>query len=160
LLGAPRRTTTRIKPTSTIKAFRFSVLATYPPPRSAQQEGSMQYDRILIVKDIVIAVAAFIGMRLGFLNFWNEKQKQKVKLKVTPKAVFGKGRNADGREFVLTTLNEFNEKKSQGIFCVEVLNLSNFPVVIDEVGFFAKKAKNRMTIANPILGDGGSWPKN
>ena len=120
----------------------------------------MQYDRILIVKDIVIAVAAFIGMGLGSLNFWNEKQKQKVKLKVTPKAVFGKGRNADGREFVLTTLNEFNEKKSQGIFCVEVLNLSNFPVVIDEVGFFAKKAKNRMTIANPILGDGGSWPKN
>ncbi len=127
--------------------------------RYAQQEGSMQYDSILIVKDIVIAVAAFVGMGLGFLNFWNEKQKDKVKLRVMPKAVFGKGRNADGREFVLTTLNEFNEKKSQGIFCVEVLNLSKFPVVIDEVGFFAKKARNRMAIVNPILSDGGSWPR-
>ena len=33
LLGAPRRTTTRIKLTSAVKAFGFSVLAAYPPPR-------------------------------------------------------------------------------------------------------------------------------
>ena len=33
LLGATRRTTTRIKPTSAVKAFGFSVLAAYPPPR-------------------------------------------------------------------------------------------------------------------------------
>jgi hypothetical protein len=33
LLGASRRTTTRIKPTSAVKAFGFSVLAAYPPPR-------------------------------------------------------------------------------------------------------------------------------
>jgi len=33
LLGAPRRTTTRIKPTSAVNAFGVSVLAAYPPPR-------------------------------------------------------------------------------------------------------------------------------
>jgi len=31
--AAQRRTTTRIKPTSGEKAFGFSVLAAYPPPR-------------------------------------------------------------------------------------------------------------------------------
>ncbi|PIE83472.1 MAG: hypothetical protein CSA09_00960 [Candidatus Contendobacter odensis] len=35
LLGASRRTTTRIKPTSAVKAFSFSDLAAYPPPRYA-----------------------------------------------------------------------------------------------------------------------------
>ncbi len=35
LLGASRRTTTRIRPTSAVKAFGFSILAAYPPPRYA-----------------------------------------------------------------------------------------------------------------------------
>jgi hypothetical protein len=34
LQGLKRRTTTRIKPTSAVKAFGFSALAAYPPPRS------------------------------------------------------------------------------------------------------------------------------
>jgi len=38
LLGASRRTTTRIKPTSAVKAFGFSVLAAYPPPRYVSGE--------------------------------------------------------------------------------------------------------------------------
>jgi len=33
LRGAKRRTTTRMKPTSDVKAFGFSALAAYPPPR-------------------------------------------------------------------------------------------------------------------------------
>ena len=33
LRGAMRRTTTRMKPTSAVKAFGFSALAAYPPPR-------------------------------------------------------------------------------------------------------------------------------
>jgi len=33
LRGAKRRTTTRIKPTSAVKACGFSALAAYPPPR-------------------------------------------------------------------------------------------------------------------------------
>ncbi|MCP5451723.1 MAG: hypothetical protein H6972_14480 [Gammaproteobacteria bacterium] len=33
LLGAPRRTTTQIKPTTVIKAFVLSDLAAYLPPR-------------------------------------------------------------------------------------------------------------------------------
>ncbi|HAO31784.1 MAG TPA: hypothetical protein DCQ84_02375 [Candidatus Competibacteraceae bacterium] len=33
LRGAKRRTTTRIKPTSAVKASGFSALEAYPPPR-------------------------------------------------------------------------------------------------------------------------------
>ncbi|NMQ18047.1 hypothetical protein E4P82_01845 [Candidatus Competibacter phosphatis] len=35
LIGTLRRTTTRIKPTSAVKAFGFSGLAAYPPSRYA-----------------------------------------------------------------------------------------------------------------------------
>jgi hypothetical protein len=38
LLSASRRTTTQIKPTSAVKAFGFSALAAYPPPRYALKE--------------------------------------------------------------------------------------------------------------------------
>ena len=33
LRGAKRRTTTRIKPASDVKAYGFSAIAAYPPPR-------------------------------------------------------------------------------------------------------------------------------
>jgi len=43
LLGAPRRTTTRIKPTSAVKAFGFSILAAYPPSRWAVRSHTSGY---------------------------------------------------------------------------------------------------------------------
>jgi len=41
LLDPPRRTTTRIKPTSAVKVFGLSVLAAYPPPRQAEKGEAM-----------------------------------------------------------------------------------------------------------------------
>lgn len=120
----------------------------------------MQYDSILIVKDIVIAVAAFVGMGMGLLNFWNEKAKEKVKLKVIPKAVKAAGKSVEGKEFILTTQNEFIGKNSKDLFAIEVINLSKFPVVIEEVGFVSKKnKKERMYIPDPLLNGAGDWPK-
>jgi len=43
LRGAKRRTTTRMKPTSAVKAFGFSALAAYPPPRWV---GAVGWDEI------------------------------------------------------------------------------------------------------------------
>ena len=119
----------------------------------------MQYDSLLIVKDIIVAIAAFVGMGLGFLNYWNEKIKEQVKLKVIPKAIKTKGRNSEGREFVITTVNGFNAKEASGLFAVEVVNMSKFTIVIEEVGFLAKGFVERMTVPNPRLGDNGNWPR-
>lgn len=112
-----------------------------------------------MLKDIIIAVAAFVGMGLGLYNLWNEKNKEKVKLRVVPKAVVHKGRNSVGQEMVLTSENEFDSKRSHGLFGIEVVNLSKFPVVIDNVGFLVKGEKNRMSLPIPILGDQGPWPR-
>jgi len=119
----------------------------------------MQYDSILIVKDIVIAVAAFVGMGMGLLNFWNEKAKEKVKLKVIPKAVKRSGRSTSGKEFIVTTQNEFPGKNSKDLFVIEVVNLSKFPVVIELVGFVSKKHKERLYIPEPLLNGSGDWPR-
>src|SRR6266508_2546298 len=114
---------------------------------------------ILPFKEIVVSVAAFVGMGLGLYNLWNEKNKEKVKLKVVPKAIMDKKRTSVGQEMVVTSQNEFNIKRSHGLFGIEVVNLSAFPVVIEQVGFLIKGQKDRMSLPLPIIGDRGPWPR-
>jgi hypothetical protein len=45
-----------------------------------------------------------------------------------------------------------------GAVCIEVVNLSSFPVTIAEVGY-TLPSKRRVTIVNPILFDSKGWPR-
>lgn len=74
-----------------------------------------------------------LGSVLGVMNTWRAINKDKVKLKVVPKSVKPIG-NADP---------EIN-------ICIEVLNISSFPVTIEETGFVLSGTKMRMAIINPI----------
>ena len=50
----------------------------------------------------------------------------------------------------------------QEIGCIEVTNLSAFPVTVREVGFTINgglRKKTRAVISLPIVRDGGSWPR-
>lgn len=91
---------------------------------------------ILIVKDIIIGIAAFVGMGFGIYNFFRDKSKEKVKLKVIPKSVVGRGTSSSGQEFVRTSQDDFPKDYLSDIFAIEVINYSDFPVIVDEVGFF------------------------
>ena len=42
---------------------------------------------------------------------------------------------------------------------IEITNLSSFPVTVSEVGMLYKGTNKRGVIINPILLDGGSWPR-
>lgn len=90
---------------------------------------------------ITLALAA-VGAVLGVINTWHALNNSRVKLVVRPMHAVPVG-----------GLN------SNIAFCIEVTNLSNFPVTVSEVGVFYHGTKARGAITNPILADGGAWPR-
>jgi hypothetical protein len=94
-----------------------------------------------LVQAITLSVAV-LGAVLGIVNTWQGLDKSRLKLKVTPKHAIPVG----GMDPRLT-------------FCIEVTNLSVFPVTICDVGVFYVGTNRRGCIVQPILADGGSWPR-
>lgn len=74
---------------------------------------------ITMITAVVGAACGIAGLVLGIINTWAEAQHNKVKLKVVPEWAFTV--NVEGSP-------PFN-------FEIEIINLSEFPVVISEVGF-------------------------
>jgi len=96
---------------------------------------------ITLVQAVTLAIAV-LGAVLGVINTWNGLDKSRVKLLVRPKHAIPVG-GADPR---LT-------------FCIEVINLSAFAVTVEDVGVFFKGTAVRGSIVQPILADGGTWPR-
>lgn len=112
-----------------------------------------------MIKDIVIAIAAFTGMGLGLYNLWSEKQKDKVKLEVIPKSIKQIRISTSGQEVVYTTANEFNFDKAIKLYAFNIINHSKFDITVDEIGLLNSKTVGRDCIAEPILRDNGKWPR-
>lgn len=96
---------------------------------------------ITMIQAFTIATAS-VGAVLGILNTWRSIDQSRVKLKVVPKQVIPYGA----------------APKNIG-FCVEVTNLSLFPVTVDDAGVFFHGTKNRASIIQPVFTDNGSWPR-
>ena len=90
---------------------------------------------------VTLAVAA-VGAVLGIINTWHTLDKNRVKLKVVPKHAIPYG----GIDPRLT-------------MCIEVTNLSSFPLTIEEVGVFFHHTDKRAAVFNPVLADNGPWPR-
>jgi len=108
------------------------------------------------IKDIVTPIAAITGMFLGIWNLVQTQKRDKVKLKIIPRSAsyFASGKN------VRLSSNEFKIHPQPDRLVIEVINLSQFPITIDEVGLFAPKRKVQFFKAhNPIIHDGGPWPR-
>ncbi len=89
-----------------------------------------------LLSGITLSLAS-IGAVLGVINTWKALDRDKVKLKVIPKQAFPVG-GLDERPRL----------------CIEVINLSTFPVTINEVGFNYKNKENlRWAITKPIFYD-------
>lgn len=80
----------------------------------------MQNETVILTTAIVGAVCGVAGALLGIINTRHQMQRNKLKLKVMPQHAFPVGGIADAH---------FN-------FSIEVINMSEFPVVIADVGFF------------------------
>ena len=75
---------------------------------------------------IIGAATGSIGALLGGWNFFQGLSQRRVRLKVVPKLT-----RAIGGGFFSSSRDALRD----GFACVEVTNLSNFPVTISEVGF-------------------------
>lgn len=96
----------------------------------------------MITTESITLAIALLGATLGVINTWHNLDKNKITLIVRPKhaiPVGGIGLNLS--------------------FCVEVTNLSSFAVTICDVGVFYKGTKERGCITQPIIIDGGEWPR-
>jgi hypothetical protein len=94
-----------------------------------------------VIQVITLSVAV-LGAVLGVLNTWQGFDRNRVKLKVIPKGAIPVG----GANQRIT-------------FCIEVTNLSTFPVTVSDVGVFYYGTDKRGSIITPFLVDGGSWPR-
>lgn len=113
---------------------------------------------ILSFKDAAIAVTALIGAGLGLFNFFKERSTEKVKLRVTPRAIMNYGRDENGKEAVLISNDRVDPSKLSQYMAIEVVNLSSFSVVLDSAGFLLKGTRQRMGIYDPASRTGKSWP--
>jgi len=109
------------------------------------------------IKDIVIGIAATVGMLLSAYNFFHAKKKEKVRLTIIPKSVAGETRNRDSGE-VGFILSDRTFEDTHNFFAFEIINNSEFAIVIDEIGFLLRNKKSRLVIPYPIQ-DKKEWPK-
>jgi len=96
---------------------------------------------ITLVQAATLAIA-LVGAVLGVINTWYGLDKARVKLKVVPANAIPLG----GANPALR-------------FCIEVTNLSGFPVTISDVGVFFRGTDSRGSFVMPVLLDGGAWPR-
>lgn len=93
------------------------------------------------VESITLAIA-ILGAVLGIINTWVGLSKEKVKLVVTPKHAIPIGGAPENLQF-----------------CIEVVNLSAFPVTVSEAGIFYRGTDKRSVIPNPVTSDGKPFPR-
>lgn len=106
----------------------------------------MNFD-VLPWKDYITIAIAALGAGLGIINTWHGLNQRRVRLKVVPKMAYP-----------LTHAGDFGQEMG----CIEVTNLSAFPLTISDVGFTIDgdpRKKPRAAILQPIVQDGGPWPR-
>jgi hypothetical protein len=102
----------------------------------------------------VTLVIAAVGAVLGIINTWHQIDRSRVKLKVVPKLAA----IVDEAGTIHRTKSAVNA--AEGTPCIEVINLSAFPVTVKEVGYtWRGKRKRRFAVHMPQLTDDGSWPR-
>lgn len=92
--------------------------------------------------DVATTALAVLGAVLGVINTVHNIDQTRVKLRVIPRHVFHGGA-------LPRTVN----------FCIEVTNLGAVAVTVDQVGLRYRWSSKRGVIGNPIISDGGAWPR-
>ena len=114
--------------------------------------------KFTVISQYITTCAAFLGIGLGLYNLYIASSNRKVRVKVVPKSIIRKYQNEiTGAEIVISSKEEFNPV--YGKFMLEIVNLSNFSVTICHVGFKIFGDNGHLSIAQPILYDGGEWPR-
>ena len=92
------------------------------------------------LKDVITLSLAALGAVLGIINTWYALDQRRLRLRVVPKLAYP----FVGGDFGRT------------MGCIEVVNLSAFPVSISEIGFTVEgdpRRKKRLAITEPVTTD-------
>lgn len=102
-----------------------------------------------IVEHFITVILATIGTVLGCINTFQLLNSRRVRLRVVPKsATLDEG----------GVWTDSTKHMQQGAVCIEVVNLSSFPITVAEVGYTLPQ-RRRATIIKPILHDSKAWPR-
>lgn len=112
---------------------------------------------------IVATATGLVGAVLGILNTWHQLSREKVCLRVVPKmAVQISPTDVLCIYTVIRRSEMFTNYARQGLptmLCIEITNLSPFPVTISKAGFGRSKTdENRHTLYRPTVSPGHIWP--
>jgi len=102
----------------------------------------MAGDTTTLITAIVGAVCGVAGAMLGVINTWHQMRRDKVRLKVVPKHVIPVG--------II--------ERAQLNFGLEVINMSEFPVVIEDVGFLLVDGRHGTLATVPGMESNGKLP--
>lgn len=105
---------------------------------------------------VITLIIAVVGAVLGIVNTWVQLSKNRVRMKIIPKA----GHHL-GSMFIHSVLAQSTAPNTpdDDRLCVEVANLSDFPVTINEVGLGSDiKFKTRHVLTPKTLDD-KPWPR-
>ncbi|MFA5351046.1 MAG: hypothetical protein WC357_06935 [Candidatus Omnitrophota bacterium] len=98
-------------------------------------------ENITIFQAITLAIAV-IGAILGVINTLHGLDMSRIKLKVIPKHAI-----------------PFGGVDKRLRFCIEIINLSAFPITVSETGVFFYGTNRRGCIVTPVFADNGHWPR-
>jgi hypothetical protein len=114
--------------------------------------------QITITRDDITLVIAVLGAVLGIINFLRLWWRDRLHVKVIPKLHGLIGR----ADFLWPEHDEAFLKKypiESPRFCIEVQNRGTSPVTVEIVGFLKRRSKTILAINNPIIKDGGKYPR-
>jgi len=113
--------------------------------------------------DVVTFGIALVGAVLGILNFWIERSRTRVRLKVIPKLCYQMGPDIwlAGTKPESKFQAKIDAPMRPARWSIEVINLSEFPVSISQVGFGNPKGNpdgGRCIIVAPEISTGHKMP--
>lgn len=91
----------------------------------------------------VTLAIALLGAVLGLINTWQNIDRDRVKLRVAVNLAY------------LVT----GQGVSRPQIAIEVINRSQFPLTISQLGLEQSGSKNVLALVNPIMVDGGTLPR-
>lgn len=117
-------------------------------------------ESVTLATAIIGGACGILGAVLGIVNTLDLVSRTRVRLRVVPGIAFKVEENG---VIVMTKLSkeEAGRQARAGAParpCVEVVNLSVFPVTISEVGFGEAEGSVRRVLVQPEVSPGKSWP--
>ncbi|WP_086382307.1 hypothetical protein [Caballeronia sordidicola] len=106
-------------------------------------------------KELLTAGTALTGAVLGIFNLWRQVSADRVKIRVTPSIVVDQ--RAGGIFASTTYIVDPADPPDMVSLAVEILNLSSFPVTIEEIGMTARGSA-RMSFIGAESADHKSLP--